>query len=80
MSAALADAIVRIVGKAWLAFYRCQCHQERELRTLMVYQSRRSCCQRYFLMMRLSFARDPETSLYQSSEYSSSPLMRQLNQ
>ena len=31
-------------------------------------------------MMHLSFARDPETSLYQSSEYSSSTDMRQLNQ
>jgi len=31
-------------------------------------------------MMRLSFARDPETSLYQPFEYSSSPHMRQLNQ
>lgn len=31
-------------------------------------------------MMRLSFARDPETSLYQPSEYSSSPHVRQLNQ
>lgn len=31
-------------------------------------------------MMRLSYARDPETSLYQPLEYSSSPHMRQLNQ
>jgi hypothetical protein len=31
-------------------------------------------------MMRLSFARYPETSLYQPLEYSSSAQMRQLNQ
>ncbi len=48
--------------------------------SMLVMHAGSSCCQRYFLMMRLFTMRYPETSLYQPLEYSSYAFRRQLNQ
>ena len=80
MSATLVDAIVRVVGERGSRSTIVSVIKSGSFIRSLCIKAGALVCQRYFLMMRLSFARDPETSLYQPSEYSSSPQMRQLNQ
>jgi hypothetical protein len=75
----MVDAIVRVVREL-SSYSTVVCFSRAGALDTAVYSRWCSCCQRYFLMMRLSYARDPETSLYQPPEYSSSQLGRQLNQ
>ncbi|PUA26495.1 MAG: hypothetical protein B0W54_22340 [Cellvibrio sp. 79] len=79
MSATRVDAIVRVVGLNTMPSTIVSAFKDLLLLSIKWRKSLNPCCQRYFLVMRLSL-RDPETSLYQRLDYSSNPPMQQLNQ